>query len=362
MRPEKDNESPLPGTRSYAPDTLHVFTPILRVAEADPTFERVKICGSERINGEMVRPTSISVIAITFGLLLAPQAEAKSKKARVRAHKARAFSLFEKGDYGGGIEEMEQAYALIPHPGFLLNIAVAYDRWNGHCAESLEAFERFFLECDRCNLLAGARKKHRKVEAACRVPVRIESTPPGAHVAVDGTVRGQTPYETRLLPGTYGIVLDLSGYERRTETLRVAKGEPQTLPLSLKKQTAPPRPPPPLVAVTEPPSSGPSPATWVAFGAGAVGLATGATFTVLTMQKLDAEEEARATPLPKAEIESLQQQARRNAIVAHVGYGVAVAGVATGVILLLVTGDDEPKEVTALPAFGPKGVGVVGRF
>lgn len=310
----------------------------------------------------MVRPIAVGVILVTLSLL-APPVHARSKKARVRSHKAKAFSLFERGDFGGGIEEMERAYALIPHPGFLLNIAVAYDRWDGHCAESLEAFERFFLECDRCALLAGATKKHVEVEKACRVPVRIESTPEGAHVAVDGTVRGQTPYETTLLPGEYAIVLDLSGHERRTETLRVKKGEPMTLPLSLEKQAAPPPlPPPPIVARTEPARAGPSPVTWVAFGVGAAGLATGATFTVLTMQKLDAEEEARRAPRPKAEIESLQEEAKRNAVVAHVGYGVAVAGAAAGVILLLVTGDDDASEVTALPAVGPGGVGVVGRF
>jgi hypothetical protein len=310
----------------------------------------------------MARAWLVGVMVVT-GLAWGGPGLAQSKKARVRAHKAKAFDLFEKGDYAAGISEMEKAHALIPHPGFLLNIAVAYDRWPGHCEESLQTFERFFMECEDCKLLAGARKKHAEVESTCRVVVSIRSTPDGARVAVNGAFRGKTPFTTRLLPGTYAIVLDLSEHDRATATLEVERGKPRELELELvRKKIEPPPPPPPITVVTEPEPHGPSPFTWVAFGIGGAGLITGATFTGLAMQDLDREEEARRTPLPKAEIEALQRRAKRDAIIAHVGYGVAVAGAAAGVLLFFFTrGDAEPKLAVA-PSLGPGSIGVAGSF
>jgi hypothetical protein len=258
---------------------------------------------------------------------------------------------------------MEKAYALIPHPGFLLNIAVAYDRWPGHCAQSLETFDRFFMECDRCKLLAGAKKQHAEVERTCRVEVSIRSTPEGARVAVDGAFRGKTPFSTRLLPGRYAIVLDLSGHDRASATLEIERGEPRQVELTLvqKKIEAPPPPPLEIAAGTVVEETGPSAFTWVAFGVGGAGLVTGALFTGLAVRDVDREEQARMTPRPKAEIEAIQAEARRDAIIAHVGYGIGLAGVATGVVLLLVTGGEE-REVAIVPAIGAGSIGLMGSF
>jgi hypothetical protein len=298
--------------------------------------------------------------------------EGATKKERVAAHKTKAFQLFEAGDYRAGIAEMEKAYALIPHPGFLLNIAVAYDRWPGHCAESLETFERFFSECDGCKLAAKAKKQHEDIEGACRVPVSIRSTPDGADVAIDGAVRGKTPFTVRLLPGRYAIVADLEGHTRAMNMLYVERATPGSLALNLvpnaQSIASEPPPPPPPHAAPPPPvrietpvetASGPSPFTWVAFGVGAAGVGTGVAFSVLTKQAVDREEEARLTPLPKAEIEAIQREAQRDAILAYVGYGIGVAGVATGVLLLLFTGGEEPELAAAI---GPGTIGVTGRF
>jgi hypothetical protein len=285
------------------------------------------------------------------------------KEATVRRHKARAFERLEAGDYAGAISEMEKAYALIPHPGFLLNIAVAYDRWEGHCAESLEAFERFFAECGSCDLGVKAKRTHAEVEAACHVEVSVVSTPDGATVAIDGAVRGRTPFEARLLPGAYAVLLDKAGYDRRTQAIRVERGRPVRLSIELVERSDPPPPmisdaPPAIRTEVEP--AGPSPFTWVAFGAGAAGLATGIAFTVLTVRDLDDEERARNTPLPKAEIVAIQREAKRDAIIAHVGYGIGAAGIAAGMLLLFLTGGE--RAVAVAPVLGPGTVGLAGTF
>jgi hypothetical protein len=213
-------------------------------------------------------------------------------------------------------------------------------------------------------LTAGAKKKHSEVEAACRVAVSIRSTPEGARVAVDGTVRGKTPFDTKLLPGQYAIVVDLSGYERATETLVVERSKPREMELTLtekKIEVAPPPPPIEIVTPTPVEETGPNAFTWVAFGVGGAGLIAGAAFTGLAVRDLDREEQARLTPLPKAEIEAIQRQAKRDAIIAHVGYSVAVAGAATGLILFFVTGG-EPKEVAVAPSIGAGSIGLAGSF
>ena len=68
------------------------------------------------------------------------------------------------------------------------------------------------------------------------------------------------------------------------------------------------------------------------------------------------------TPLPKAEIEALQRRAKRDAIIAHVGYGVAAAGAAAGVLLFFFTRGGPEPELAVAPSIGPGSIGVAGSF
>lgn len=320
--------------------------------------------------------------AITLAAPPAAEAKPRSKKGRVKAYKKKAFRQFADGDYGGGIESMEQANALIPHPGFLLNIAVAYDQWGDHCPESLAAFERFFVACPTCELRAQAVKKHAEIKARCRIEVVVDTIPSGATLTVGEEEVGITPVTLPLDAGRHRLSAVRPGYQRMEAEILVEQGgqkrhvlrlDPEAVAEVVAEPPPPPPPPPDLLRgdgpadiITPAPTEHTSlaPWTWTAFGVGVAGAAVGTVFTFQTLNALDAEEQARADRRPKREVEALQSDAVNDAIIAHVGFGVAAAGLVTGVILLFVDDGPEPDaaQVRLTPTLGPGGVGVVGRF
>lgn len=113
-----------------------------------------------------------------------------------------------------------------------------------------------------------------------QVLVRIESSPPGGKVTVDGQAAGTAPLEVPLAPGAHAVVVELDGHEPATQTLEVKDGAPPAaavFTLAPRDAAATPRP-----DVTTPE---PAPAerggrrfgawTWVAAGAGVALVATG---------------------------------------------------------------------------------------
>ncbi len=70
------------------------------------------------------------------------------------------------------------------------------------------------------------------------ISYKIESSPKGAEVKIDGESKGKTPLELELAPGEYKISLKLSGYRSSKKTVTLAEGKkPKPLKLTLKKTT-----------------------------------------------------------------------------------------------------------------------------
>lgn len=264
---------------------------------------------------------------------------------KAEVHKEEAFRRFNSGDFAGGIAEMEQAHALVQHPGFLLNIAVGYERWEGHCEDALATLERFFAECGQCKLLADARERQRKLRTKCVGRLEIRSEPEGAMLAVDDRPRGETPASLELAAGEHHLEISLRGYRSASRKVRLKEGATETVVLALlpvePPKVAPPPPPPPPALITEAPepeAQGGSPAPWISFGVAAAGVALGAVYTVKTLGTLDERDLAIDLPQTKTEIQRLEDQATNQAVVAHVGYGVAAAGIVAGVLFLIFDG------------------------
>jgi hypothetical protein len=99
-----------------------------------------------------------------------------------------------------------------------------------------------------------------------------------------------------------------------------------------------------LHRTSEAPRSGPGAATWVAFGVGGAGLILGTVFAIVEsgaweeLEACDAERACFAGP----EGVSLQDDRDSAALLATIGFGVAIAGVITGVVLWLVQ-SGEPR-------------------
>ncbi len=314
----------------------------------------------------------------------AKKTKKRSKKRRIAIHKKAAFRHIKTGDYQAGIDEMQQAYKLSKHPGFLLNMAVAYDQWGNHCQEALKTLEDFFAKCQRCRLKKAARRRRSEVVTKCESLVTFASDPRGASLEVDGRRVGTAPTNLRLLPGDYEVRAQLKGYQSKTTQFSVRNGESkqvglQLVSLNAKADPAPnlavkadPQPPSEPQDITdgqiqqpaEPPSNG-SVVPWVSLGIGGLGLGLGTYFTIDTLNLLDEEEQARTSgTVPRDQVVALQDDASQRALFAHIAYGVGLAGVATSIILwALDDGPDEPSaEASIQPVIGPNGAAVRVRF
>ena len=65
-------------------------------------------------------------------------------RARARAHAKQAAAYYENGVWGDAITEYEAAYALVPHPQLLYDIAQCY-RQKGDKAKAVEVYRRFLV-------------------------------------------------------------------------------------------------------------------------------------------------------------------------------------------------------------------------
>lgn len=291
----------------------------------------------------------------------ATAAPKRSAKKRAASYKKKAFKALSEGDYGKAIRLMNKAYDTRPHPGFLLNIAVAYDQWGGHCPQALDAFGRFFSACDEtCSLAASGRERYDKVSAECPVPLDIVSSPGGATLVVNGQTKGLTPAPLELMPGTYDVSVSLDGYLSQQTKLELTHPGPGTLQLRLlpvpakaappiePPNVAPPPPPPPPAVVVEPAEAQSKrtlrPWAWTATGVAGAGAIVGGIFTGLSMKALSDEKNARELPQTRREIESLQDTAISRAWVANIGFGVAIGSAALATALFLL---DDPQEEAA---------------
>lgn len=291
--------------------------------------------------------------ALFAGVILSQTAQAgPADRKKVAAHKRAAFERLQAGDYPGGIEQMRAAHALVPHPGFLLNIAVAYHQWGGHCVEALQGFEDFREACPDCRLREAGEKRRQEVVSACEVPVTVRTEPPGASLTLDGEPIGLAPTEVAVLPGAHRVMARLKGHAPAEQGFQIAAdGLGPSLVLELVPLDRPRTTPAPQLGVSAPveptSSGGPGAWPWVSLGVGALGLGAGALFTVQTLDFVDQEEATRVGGAGRAEIEALRNDAESSAILAHVGYGVGVVGVGVAV-LLWALGDDAPQGVTMM--------------
>ena len=311
----------------------------------------------------------------------------RSPQQIAQEHKRAAFRLFRNGKYAAGIERMRAAYDLVPHPGFLLNIAVAYHRWRGHCREALETLEAFQKACKNCRLKSAGQERKEEFTQACQVAVEVKTQPTGARLWLDGRPQGRSPAVLPLLPGRYTLVARLEDYHPAQEEIRVRRGTQPQVDLELvaierppvATQVTPPppspEPTPPVVSVepeaqvtqlddrdsyADPLFSGPW--RWVALGVGAAATGVGIGFTVDAVNRVDEEESARISGASRDRVLDLRSSAETSAVLAHVGYGVGIVGIAVGLILVVLDPDHDGRLSDSSVSVSPSGAEARIRF
>lgn len=264
---------------------------------------------------------------MTTGSVMVPTAAASQPPSdpepdaaeRARRLRDQAFELLARGRYEAAIQKLQSAYAEVPDPGFLLNIAIAEQR-AGRCGRALETFDRFREACGPdCRYAREAQAKQAEIRQACLSTVVVRSQPGGLPVMIDGQAAGRTPLHLTRRPGPMRVEtasaaaqIVLAGGDRAWIETLVAEPPP-----------APDRARPAFRRGL----------AWGTAGLGAFGLVLGSTFLGLSSASDGARDEARAAGAPPGEVRALGARHDRNVAVAVTGLTVAtLSAVASGLL------------------------------
>lgn len=157
--------------------------------------------------------------------------------------------------------------------------------------------------CESCtvtelvSMLGGAMDKLlSEGNARPRGVLKVQSTPPGAELLLEGRSPQRTPIEQTLFAGRYPITLRLPGYDDTRQTAQVSDGQTTTLSATLERPDPGPEPPPsPLVA--PPPARRP---LW-RIVSGSVALGVGVFLTGFGASALAVDGQCVQPPVPPAE-------------------------------------------------------------
>jgi tetratricopeptide (TPR) repeat protein len=296
--------------------------------------------------------------SVIFALILvsAPSVEAGSKakkptKAEIqRARKAynQGQKAFDSGDYQEAKDAFQKAYDTVPNPVVLLSIAESQIHLK-ELDEAIANLERYLEERPGADDRAEVEKRIEEVKQTPAV-LAIMSDPSGADISVDGIdTYKTTPAEIELAPGEHTVELSLSGRESRKETVFARFGQRHELQIEFGEEL----PVEPVAAepladsadeASDDTGEGSSIVPWIVMVVGVAALATG---TVLGVLALDEEKNFNDDPNPT---ESMADSGERLALFADVSFGIGIAAVVTGFVLLFTLDDETPQEETLVSA------------
>ena len=280
------------------------------------------------------------------------------------------IDLYDEQRFEEAAESFRKAYELKPSWKLLYNIAQS-DAAAARYGLALEAFEAYMVqgaddvpEDRRDDVLAEIQRLRVLVGV---IAVRAED---GVELYVDEISRGSTPFSgpVRVAAGKHTVQLRRGGAVLLDKEVSVAGGmtsvveaprdEPVSVTADVEKEPT-----------TEPRSEEDGPGrvwTWVALGVGAAAGIGGGVVGGLSMSR---ENDLADQCVDKSCAASLEEEAdsiRTMNLTADVLYGVAAAGIITGVVLFFVepglAGDEGNVALVPVPAADGFGPNVQGRF
>lgn len=187
------------------------------------------------------------MVARIFALALAlvaivPPVAAQRASGEAEREYRRGYQALEAGDCATALVHYRRSFELSPRPRTRFNIAVCEEEL-GSGADAWRSYHAFLELAEERDaaIVAKARARIAALRETLRGRIRIESSPPGAVVHVDGEgeARGRTPLTVALAPGPHTIRValpDLVPVERtvevvpdRTGTVAVALELPSTI-------------------------------------------------------------------------------------------------------------------------------------
>lgn len=160
------------------------------------------------------------------------------KEAERRNQKGTEF--YNQGRFEEALQLYQAAYDLYPAPRFLFNVGLAREKTFDYegCAA---AFQRFVADATdaTADVRNQASERLRSCYERAEIPVRLTSAPSNAAIyvgdAAGRTLKGRTPVELKLAPGTHVVAAEMSGYTTSTQTVTVEPGQRPQIDFVLEK-------------------------------------------------------------------------------------------------------------------------------
>jgi hypothetical protein len=274
-----------------------------------------------------------------------PSAAAAPTKAELATAKKRygeGDKKFKAGDYAGALADFTAANDIKSTPQAERYIGLCEDAL-GHSRKAAEWFEKFLAHVPEKLASQGDEIKKRLAEIqAMPGKVHVESTPPGASVAVDDKAQpSPTPADLELPPGSHTITLASPGHLPATRTVDVTFASSQSVSAELAPE--PPPPPPPVAAAPPPPPPAPPPppkesrSKVPAFATGALAVAAAGVGTVFGVIALGDKSDFDKNPTT-----SKADDGDTHALIADMAFGVAITFGVTSAVLFLTKDDETP--------------------
>jgi hypothetical protein len=305
-------------------------------------------------------------------------AQTDEQRAAARVAAKEGIKAFDEGRYQEALDYFKRAEAIMHAPTHLLLIARA-DAKLGRLVAAQEAYfriQREQLPADAPAAFVDAQQRAAKEQAelAPRVPsltVQLDGgTAADVTVKIDGAAM---PSAVIGLPGPVDPgehTLSASGPSRAADplTITIAEGAKQTITLALKAtETSVALSPPAQIEGTDK-HGALRLGGWIGVGVAAGGLVMGTIFVVKNRaNRNDANALCTVNGCPeskRANVASLDSSANSAATLAWVSYGIGAAGLATGAVLLWLSGSRSGASQTArvIPWVDTRAAGVTVTF
>jgi hypothetical protein len=275
-----------------------------------------------------------------------------SKKKEARDAYAAGEKAYNAGDYKSAFDSFKKAHDLIPtiHAEYWMALSQSHGDDVAAATDALAAVvgsaDASKLGDEKLNAAKARLEELKKTPAT----VTVTSTPTGASVLLDDEPQpGMTPATLTVPAGSHRLGVALRGYDVYEADLNVKPGQKLDQTVELKASApAPaaaaatkPKAAPTTTAAATPPPAAPEehskvPA-YITLGVGVVGAGVG---TIFGIQALGAKSDFNKNPTT-----ANADKAERDALIADMGFAVALTLGITGIVLL-TTGGDSTGEVT----------------
>jgi hypothetical protein len=325
----------------------------------------------------LILSLATSGVVTTYTPLVSAQSPAELQKARTEYKEGLALEAA--GNWAGALAKFQDVARIKTTPQVRYHIARCKENL-GRLNEALGEYRLAEYEAQQTKAkeLPEIEKAREQLEA--RVPKVVIQRGEGAKnakIEIDGVALGeaQVGKEFAVDPGSHKITAKIERGEW-DQTVEIGEGETKTVELvppdDLRKTATTPDEPTP----DEPPDDkgvvvdtkkGAGALPWIVGGIGVVGLGAGVFFGLQAKKNEDdLNSFCRNGVCPNSK-KSLEDDAKTNALLSNIGFGVGVAGIGTAIVLLAIGGGKSEKKAASrgfqvVPSADARGVNVLGHF